>query len=176
MNGPGGDRELVGRFLTTRDEDAFSALYEAHTPYLWRLAVRLCPGSPAEAEEIVQETWVRSVRLLPRFAWGSALRTWLAGILINCRREGYRTALRQAAVETEESKQEPATAEEGVDLERALASLSEELRTVLLLFDLEGYSHEEIATMLQIPAGTSKSRLFTARRTLRERLRHGGSR
>jgi RNA polymerase sigma-70 factor (ECF subfamily) len=176
MSGPAGDRELVARFLATRDEGAFCALYQAHTPYLWRLAVRLCQGAQTEAEEVVQETWVRGVRLLPRFAWGSALRTWLAGILINCQREGYRTALRQAALEANESGQESAMSEEGVDLERALASLGEEFRTVLLLFDQEGYTHEEIAIMLQIPAGTSKSRLFAARRALRERLGRGRSR
>ena len=176
LSGPADDRELVARFLATRDEGAFCTLYQAHTPYLWRLAVRLCPGARGEAEEIVQETWVRSVRLLPRFAWGSALRTWLAGILINCQREGYRASLRRAALEAEESRPESATAEDGVDLERALASLSEERRTVLLLFDLEGHTHEEIATMLQIPAGTSKSRLFAARRALRELLGRGSSR
>jgi RNA polymerase sigma-70 factor (ECF subfamily) len=176
VNGPSVDRELVARFLATRDEAAFCALYEAHTPDLWRLAVRLCQGAQTEAEEIVQETWVRSVRLLPRFAWGSALRTWLAGILINCQREGYRTAVRQAAAAADASKPESARGEQGVDLERALASLSEELRTALLLFDLEGYTHEEVAAMLHIPAGTSKSRLFAARRALRERLGDGGPR
>jgi len=176
MNGPAGDHELVARFLATRDESAFSALYQAHTPYLWRLAMRLCQGARSEAEEVVQETWARSVRLLPGFAWGSALRTWLAGILINCRRERYRTGLRHAALDAEDSGRGAATNEQGVDLERALASLSEELRSVLLLFDQEGYTHVEIATMLQIPAGTSKSRLFTARRALRERLGRAGAR
>lgn len=61
-----------------------------------------------------------------------------------------------------------------VDLDRAIGSLNDEMRTVLLLFDLEGYSHEEIAGMLGIPEGTSKSRLFVARRILRERLNQGG--
>jgi RNA polymerase sigma-70 factor (ECF subfamily) len=161
----------VGRFLADRDEGAFSALYQAHTPFLWRLAFRLCRGAHAEAEDVVQETWARSVRLLPRFAWGSALRTWLVGILINCQHERFRATLRHGAPDDAvESSRDPAPAADAVDLERAIASLSEELRTVLLLFDLEGYTHEEIAIMLQIPAGTSKSRLFTARRTLRERL------
>jgi len=166
-----GDRELVERFLATREEAAFRVLYRDHTPYLWALAVRLCRDTNAEAEEVVQEAWVRGIRLLPRFAWGSALRTWLAGILINCWRE-LRRSSRHWTVDMGTLDVEPKIdpGEGSVDLERALAALSDEHRSVLLLYDREGYSHEEIGALLGIPAGTSKSRLFNARRTLRERL------
>jgi DNA-directed RNA polymerase specialized sigma24 family protein len=59
----------VDRFLASRDEAAFRSLYRQHTPYLWALAVRLCRSGGSEAEEVVQEAWVRGVRLLPLFVF-----------------------------------------------------------------------------------------------------------
>lgn len=166
------DRELVERFLATREEAAFRALYRAHTPYLWSLSVRLCrdSGMAVEAEEVVQEAWIRGIRLLPRFVWGSALRTWLAGILINCWREQCRSGKFRQTGEVENVVSDTAveTCADAIDLERGLASLSDEHRSVLLLYDHEGYNHEEIGELLGIPAGTSKSRLFKARRVLRQ--------
>lgn len=171
------DRELIARYLERRDESAFRALYRAHTPYLYALAYRLLGGAGAEAEDAIQEAWVRAAARLAAFDGRSALRTWLAGIVVNCCREQRRRA---AVRRVEELPEEPPAASSGgspdvagharVDLERALRELPDEQRRILVLFDLAGYSHQEIHGLLGIAEGTSKSRLFAARRALRARL------
>lgn len=171
------DRELVARYLDRRDEPAFRALYRAHTPYLYALAFRLLGDRGADAEDAIQEAWVRAAARLAGFDGRSTLRTWLAGIVVNCCREQRRRA---AVRRTEELPPElPAGAADRppndpgdarVDLDRALRELPEEQRRVLVLFDLAGYSHHEIHGLLGIAEGTSKSRLSAARRALRERL------
>ncbi len=84
------DHALVERFLRARGEDAFRALYRAHTPALYALALRLTGGDQGEAEDLVQESWVRAVRALSSFRGRSALRSWLCGLLVNVRRERIR--------------------------------------------------------------------------------------
>src|SRR5688500_7492891 len=81
------DRVLVERFTRTKDEATFRELYRRHTPALYLLALRLVGGSEADAQDAIQEIWIRTCRLLPTFEWRSSLRTWLAGILINRVRE-----------------------------------------------------------------------------------------
>ena len=80
------DPDLVRRFLGQRSESAFRSLYRAHSPYLFGMAMRLV-GSRTEAEEALQETWIRAVERLESFRWRSSLRTWLGGIVLNCCRE-----------------------------------------------------------------------------------------
>jgi RNA polymerase sigma-70 factor (ECF subfamily) len=168
------ERELVGRFLARREEAAFRELYRAHTPYLFRLALRLCGGRRAEAEDAVQDAWLRAARALASFRWGSRLRTWLGGIVVNCCREQRRRAARFERAQPEPPPAaEPSAAEPpaaAVDVEAALAALPEGLREVLVLHVIEGYTHEEVAGLLGIAPGTSKSRLFDARVLLRRRL------
>jgi RNA polymerase sigma factor (sigma-70 family) len=167
------DRDLVGRFLDGRDEGAFRALYRAHTPYLWAFSLRLAGGRAGDAEELVQECWTRALERLDRFRGDSALRSWLGGILLNCWREG-RRELRWLAdgdpALADERTAPPATGPLRLDIENALTRLPDGSRAVLLLHDLEGLTHEEIGERLGIPAGTSKSRLFAARRGLRHHL------
>lgn len=168
------DRELVGRFLRGRSEDAFRALYREHAPYLHCLALRLTGGRREEAEEAVQEAWIRAVERLERFEGRARLRTWLAGFVVNCCRELRRR--RPAAAPEAARRDEPSPAPVPVtrlDLERLLAALPAGQREVLVLFDVEGYTHREIADALGIAPGTSKSRLFEARRALRRRLEPG---
>jgi RNA polymerase sigma-70 factor, ECF subfamily len=78
----------------TGGEDAFRALYRAHTPALYALALRLTGSDQSEAEDLVQETWVRATRKMSAFRGESALRTWLCGVLVNVRRERVRSAWR----------------------------------------------------------------------------------
>src|ERR1700722_12151117 len=80
------DLALVRWYLETRGEEAFRALYRAHTPSLYALALRLTGGDQSEAEDLVQESWVRAVRSLSTFRAESALRSWLCGLLANVRR------------------------------------------------------------------------------------------
>lgn len=169
------DRRLVAAFLAQREEQAFRRLYRRHTPRLYQFALRLVGGNENEAEEIVQDTWVRAVQHLPGFRWEAQLRTWLAGIAVNRSRELYRQRSKQRnalPVDVLEENSAALVLEnfEHIDLEHALAALPHGYREVLLLHDVEGYTHEEIGGMLDIEAGTSKSQLHRARRAMRTAL------
>lgn len=169
------DRLLVSRFLARRDEGAFRELYGRHAGGLYRFLLRLT-GGPADAEEGLQETWVRACRSLDRFEWRSALSTWLAGIAIRWwREERRRRGLRDQPEEGAVPPAAPIASEiDRIDLERALGELSEGYREAILLHDVYGHTHGEIAGMLGVDEGTSKSQLSRARRALRARL--GGRR
>lgn len=174
MNEPAGeDRDLVARFLEGRDEAAFRKLYRRHAAFLYRFLLRLSGGDAAAADEGVQETWVRAARGLPDFQWRSSLKTWLAGIAIRWWREFERAAGREAELpdEAELPPAPPICREiERLDLERALASLAPGYRRAILLHDVEGYTHEEVAALTGVDVGTSKSQLSRARSALRARL------
>ena len=163
------DSRLVASFLEARSEAAFRELYRRHTPFLLALSRRLL-GDPRPAEDVVQETWIRVIRLLPRFRGASRLRTWLAGIAVNCCREERRRWSAVAHVDVvpgQVTKPDRATR---LDLERTIAGLPVELREVIVLHAIAGFTHEEIGGQLGIAPGTSKSRLHLARRELVERL------
>lgn len=162
------DRALVAAYVQRRDEESFLQLYRLHTPALYRMAWRLGGVGTADVEDIIQETWLRAARTLGRFRFESSLRTWLTGVLINCMRE---TRRRSTAVA--EPLPEPiamSTPGLQIDLDRAVMSLPPGMREVFVLFDVEGFTHEEISRLLHLHPGTSKSQLFEARRKLRASL------
>lgn len=168
------DRALVADFLNRRDEAAFRSLYERHTGRVYRFLLRLT-GRASDAEEGVQETWFRACGALERFEWRSSLPTFLAGIAVRWWRE--ETRRRGRRWEAEEPESEGAGGTEPlplsisrVDLDRAFADLAMGYRQALLLHDVFGHTHGEIAQMLGIDEGTSKSQLSRARRALRARL------
>jgi RNA polymerase sigma-70 factor, ECF subfamily len=164
------DLALVRRFLEARGEDAFRALYRAHTPALYALALRLTGGDQGEAEDLVQESWVRAVRMLSSFRAASALRSWLCGFVVNARRERLRTAWRTVDAPDIEPVARASEDDTTLDLERAIAALPTGARDVFVLHDVYGYTHEEIAGMLGVATGTSKSQLTRARTLLRVSL------
>ena len=164
------DRALVDRFLRGRSEDAFRALYRAHTSALYALAMRLTGGDRDEAEDLVQESWVRALTALGTFRAESALRSWLCGVLVNVRRGRIRTDWRIVDLPDVEPVTEWGGAEDAIDLERAIATLPEGARDVYVLHDVQGYTHREIADLLGIVEGTSKSQLNRARSLLRSAL------
>ena len=174
----GDERQRVDRFLETGSERDFRDLYRAHTPALYGFALRLARGNGAEAEDVVQETWLRAVAKLGEFRWQSSLRTWLHGVAINVHREALRrAACRQARIAEARSRLSlVAEAPPAVDLERAIAELPAGCREVLILHDIEGYTHREIGELLGIDEGTSKSQLSRARKKLRTSLEAGESR
>jgi RNA polymerase sigma-70 factor (ECF subfamily) len=165
------DRELVQRVMDGGDEHAFRTLYRRHTPALYQFALRTMGGDASEAEDVVQDTWIRGAEGWGAFRWEASLPTWLKSIALNVCRAAFR---RRDAEWLESSAVEPAapsgSPETRIDLERALALLPPGYRTVLLLHDLEGYRHEEIAGLLGTSAGTSKSQLHRARRALHQLL------
>jgi RNA polymerase sigma-70 factor (ECF subfamily) len=165
------DQDLVSRFVARGDEEAFRLLFRRYTPRLYAMALRLT-GRRDQAEDIVQVAWLRAASQIGAFEWRSSLATWLTGITINCAREARRRpAPELVAADALERLPAPlAPAGDRVDLERAIAALPDGYREVLVLHDVDGMTHEEIAAALGIAAGTSKSQLFHARRTVRRWL------
>ncbi len=169
------DIHLVANFLNSCKEDDFLILYRMHTPRLYQTAIRISGGDEVMAQEMIQEMWVIAVQKLAYYKGISSLRTWLTGILINLSREWYRKESKFknfTQVHKKESTVESDSQEiETMDLEMAIASLPEGYRQIIVLHDIEGYTHKEIGDMLEISDGTSKSQLFNARRAMREYLR-----
>ena len=164
------DEALLRRLADRRDEDAFRELYARHTPAVYGLLCRLT-GRAADAADVMQETWLRAVRHLGLFRGQSTFRTWLTGIALNCYREWRRRHARDGAADADRGHWRPRTADPAA-VAQILESLPIEHREVIVLHDVEGHTHEEIAAALEIEPGTSKSRLSRARRAFRERW-HG---
>jgi RNA polymerase sigma-70 factor, ECF subfamily len=164
--------ESLGRAFASGSGEAFLPLYRRHAPLLFGFVTRMV--GPAEAEDVLQEAWLRAARSLPRFEWRSSLATWLCGIAANCAREHLRRAGRNddSAPDLEQEQvfvwYDAIPAQ--IDLERGLARLSPRYREVLLLHDVMQLTHAEIAAALGINEGTSKSNLSRARAALREIL------
>jgi RNA polymerase sigma factor (sigma-70 family) len=163
------DRELVDAVLNAGDEVAFRALYRRYTPRLYRMALRMAGGDARDAEELTHDAWVRAVSRFASFEWRSQLSTWLVAIVMNCARERWRedAAIEALEIEPAAPDRELDSAPARVDVERALARLPPGYRQVVVLHELEGYTHEEIGELLGIEPGTSKSQLHHARRRLR---------
>jgi RNA polymerase sigma-70 factor (ECF subfamily) len=170
------DRRLAEALLGDGDEQAFRELYRRHTPRLYQLVLRLVGGLDAEAEDVVQETWIRAAEGLGEFRWESQFATWLTGIGLNLCRDRMRRTVRRAellAAEPVNGAVPPVRPEDRIDLERAITQLPSGYREVLILHDVEGFTHTEIGNRLGIAEGTSKSQLFFARKAMRRLLAPG---
>jgi len=169
------DRELIERILAG-DPSAERALYEAHVDRVYRLAYRLA-GDADLAQDFTQETFVRAFNKLREFQGRSAFSTWLHAITVsvslNALRKVKKIKTREVALEYGEatfSTSREAEPDLKTRLKNAIATLPEHYRSVFVMYDMEGYSHEEIGTVLGVPVGTSKARLSRAREKLREQL------
>jgi RNA polymerase sigma-70 factor (ECF subfamily) len=164
------DLELARHYAVTRDERVFSLLYGRHSAAVNGLLRRLSAGAEEDVKEILQETWIRAMQKIRNFRGDAKFRTWLIGIAVNCHRE--RRRRERASVHEEVSEAVGGSlvrAADATDVTECLAALSVEHREVLVLHDVEGFTHEEISSFLGIEQGTSKSRLFRARQAFRER-------
>jgi RNA polymerase sigma-70 factor (ECF subfamily) len=172
------DESLAQSVMMEGDERAFRTLYRRHTPRLYQFTLRLVAGREQDAEDIVQETWIRATEKLERFRWESSLSTWLSGIALNLCRALFRRQ-DEKWLELREDRalmiHEPVELDR-IDLEDALTKLPPGYRTVIVLHDVEGFTHEEIGRRLEVSANTSKSQLFHARRALRKVLTPAGHR
>ena len=160
----------------------FQRLALSHLDALYNFAVYLT-RSPAQAEDLVQETYLRAFRFSHRFQPGSHLRAWLFQILRNTFLTFYRLRERElplaedgvpdwdAPMFHEAPAEDPSVLEAHTDLERAMRRLPDEFRTVLLLAEVEGLPLEEVAQIMACPVGTVKSRIFRAKERLRVILR-----
>jgi RNA polymerase sigma-70 factor (ECF subfamily) len=166
------DRALAAQILGG-DERAFRLLYRRHTPRLLRLVLRLTGGEASDADDIVQDAWIRAVARLSSFRWDASLGTWLVGITVRVSAEWMRKRARRSMAQLVDEEPSPAPSfghADAVDLERAIAALPADYRAVFVLHDIEGFTHEEIAAHLTIAAGTSRALLHRARRRLRVAL------
>lgn len=172
------DRLLVAEFLSTRSEAAFLRLHDRHAEALYRFAARLAGGPGPDADDLVQDAWIEAITHLQSFRWRSTLRTWLCGIVLNRWRQSWQRQGRDqrrnlALVESE--RPAPADPALAIRLEQAMSALPGGYREVMVLHDVEGYTHQEIASHFGIAEGTSKSQLHRARRALREALGKKGA-
>lgn len=174
------DRRAVERRLLQQaregDLSAFERLYRDNARRVYALCLRLC-CDPTLAEELTQEVFIKAWRKLASFRGDSAFSSWLYPVAINAalseRRSRLRREARIVATEDPTRLEQPGRTphpESGFDLEKALAALPPGARAVFVLHDVEGRTHEEIATLLNLAPGTSKAQLHRARRLMREVL------
>ncbi len=170
------DYALIQRAVTG-DERAMRQLWSQHAPHIDAVVRRLV-GNPDDACDIAQEVWIQIFRALPSYRGDSQFGTWAHRIAVNRTLNALRRTRRLAKIETD-IEEDTASVEHGGErallaatIEDATARLSPGARTVFVMHDVEGYTHEEIAVELGITAGGSKSQLFKARVKLRKLLAH----
>src|SRR3954466_10668397 len=172
------NEQLTIRRAIEGDEAALRSLWSRHAPHIDMVVRRLVGFDPDLAEDIAQEVWIQIFRALPSYRGDSQFSTWAHRIAVNRTLNALRKTRRLANLETE-VQEDSASVEPDHErtfmaqsIEDAAAKLSPGARTVFMLHDVEGYTHEEIAEELGITAGGSKSQLFKARAKLRVLLAH----
>lgn len=164
------ERVLAGEASAERE------LYDAHVDRVFRLAYRLA-GDMDLAQDFVQETFIKVYSRLATFRGESALSTWITSIALSVGLNGLRKVKRFR--QREAALEEGITVTEGrrrsepdlkTRIREAIDKLPEGYRTVFVMHDMEGYTHEEIGSALGVQSGTSKAQLFRARAKLREAL------
>ncbi|MEC5162548.1 RNA polymerase sigma-70 factor, ECF subfamily [Janthinobacterium sp. CG_23.3] len=182
------DQLLVER-VQSGDKRAFDVLVSKYQRRLMRLVSRLV-HDPAEAEDVVQETFIKAYRALRHFRGDSAFYTWLYRIGINTAKNFLVTQGRRTPTSTDTDAEQAEAFDDGDNLrdintpESMLASkqiaetvnaamdlLPLELRTAIVLREIEGLSYEEISDIMACPIGTVRSRIFRAREVIAEKLR-----
>ncbi|MGC9316535.1 MAG: sigma-70 family RNA polymerase sigma factor [Armatimonadota bacterium] len=180
--------QLVER-AKTGDRRAFGRLVDEYKDKIYNYVARML-NDPYEAEDVTQEAFLRAFRSLPRFRGASSFHTWLYRIASNLAIDVVRRRKRQEptfsldeplegddgeyereiADETGGPEEASTTRETRVAVRRAIMDLPEKLRDVMILYELQGETYEDIAQILDVPLGTVKSRLFNARNRLKEDL------
>ena len=160
------------------DARAVRALYERFAPRVYAV-VRRIAGDDELARDYAQEAWIRAIRALPTFRGDARFSTWLHRIAVNSALQAARkaeTRRKYEAPAVEEAALPPVSGDALLKrrLEAALDQLPQGMRQVLILHDVEGYTHDDIGEVLGVTAGTSKSQLFKARAKMRELLRGVG--
>ena len=182
------DQQLVER-AQRGDKHAFELLVAKYQRKLARLLSRFI-RDPAEVEDVAQEAFIKAYRALPSFRGESAFYTWLYRIGINTAKNYLVAMGRRAPTTTEFDSEDAENFEDGDQLRdvntpenelmskqiaqtvnETMEALPEELRTAIVLREIDGLSYEEIATVMNCPIGTVRSRIFRARETIAERLR-----
>jgi RNA polymerase sigma-70 factor (ECF subfamily) len=168
------DRDDAVERARTGDLEAFEELYRATVGRVHALCLRMCRDSHL-AEELTQDSYILAWRKLATFRGDSRFSTWLHRIAVNVILGHFRSAGRRLDLLSGDDTEPvepvaPAVAGLAVDLERAIAGLPTGARTVFVMHDVEGYTHEEIAQLAGVAVGTSKAQLSRARALLRKVL------
>ena len=161
------------------DRLAFEKLYRSHCDRIYGLCWRMCGGDRALAEDMVQEAFFRAWNKLDLFKGESKFGTWLHRLTVNVvlsdRRIRVKRLQREQVfgddIERVQVGDRDVYAGLRKDLEAAIAGLPERARTVLVLYDIEGYQHNEIAEMTGMAVGSSKAQLHRARKLVQEKLK-----
>jgi RNA polymerase sigma-70 factor (ECF subfamily) len=167
------------------DRDKFDSITLPYLDTVYRAAVALC-GRVDNAQDLVQETYLKALKRFESFRPGTNCRAWLLRILRNTwidqlrhlKIAGPEVPIEESLVAANPSQQETLWSDANDILEnfsdghliKALSELSEERRLTLFLVDVEGFSHEEVAEIMDVPVGTVKSRTSRARAALKQRL------
>lgn len=168
------DAAIVRRAIDG-DERAMRLLWNQHAPHVDAIVRRLA-GDPDLAQDIAQEVWIQIFRALPSWRGDAKFSTWVHRVAVNRTLNALRRTKRVASAETSIEEDSAVVEQDGErsmlarSIEEAANKLSPGARTVFLLHDVEGYTHEEIANELGITPGGSKSQLFKARAKLRRLL------
>jgi RNA polymerase sigma-70 factor, ECF subfamily len=168
------DAQLISRVMAG-DRLAGRELYDAYAPRVYSLVYRMS-GDAEKARELTQDTFIRAFSRLSQFRGDSQLSTWLHRIAVttvsNSRRSELRFKREVSLDEARSIASSSATSDPDLreSVEKAIENLSDAYRTTLVMHDVEGYTHAEIAEVLGVPEGTCKSRLSAARAQLREAL------
>lgn len=172
---PESTAELVSR-AAGGDTAAFEALYRDNVGRIYALCMRMT-ANPMEAEELTQEAFVKAWQALDRFRGDASFSTWMHRIAANTVMSHRRSMgrKRDRFVEQEDLSwhgDETDRTHRGaaVDLESAIGELPAGAREIFVLYDVEGYRHDEIAEITGVAVGTSKAQLHRARKLLREAL------
>lgn len=182
------DQLLVER-VQRGDKEAYGILVTKYQRKLARLISRMV-RDPAEVEDVMQEAFIKAYRALPAFRGESAFYTWLYRIGINTAKNYLVSQGRRAPTTTELDSEEAETLDDasllrdidtperlmhtkqiGETVNAAMEALPEELRTAIVLREIEGMSYDEIAMVMDCPIGTVRSRIFRAREAIAERLK-----
>ena len=182
------DQQLVER-VQRGDKAAFDLLVSKYQRKIFRLLSRLIRDQ-AEVEDIAQEAFIKAYRALPNFRGDSAFYTWLYRIAINTAKNHLVSQGRRAPTTTEADIEEAETFDDsdhlrdlntpesmllskqvGEAVNRAIDQLPEDLRTAIVLREIEGLSYEEIAESMSCPIGTVRSRIFRAREAIAQELK-----
>jgi RNA polymerase sigma-70 factor (ECF subfamily) len=182
------DLQLVRR-VQHGDKRAFELLVQKYQRRISRLLSRMI-REPADVEDVAQEAFIKAYRALPGFRGESAFYTWLYRIAINTAKNHFAAQGRRAPtvvandIEDQESGEDAVflsdtatpdsvyqSKQVGLAVNRAIEQLPEDLRTAIVLRELEGLSYDEIAAAMNCPVGTVRSRIFRAREAIAQELR-----
>ena len=166
------DQVLIQRCLCSDDRYAYSQLVRRHQSKLRQMLWRLCDGDHARADDLAQETFIQAYKSLAGFRQQAQFSTWLYRIAFNkfLSSQRKRSELSNSPLIENTDSADPSSPSVAMDIQRAMQRLSDQQRQAVLLNLGEGFSHQEVADMMNIPVGTVKTHILRARKILQTQL------